>query len=91
MKTYPRFLGMMTVIALVLLFGTSCGPSTDPAVEAVLSGTINVKSPRFKALTPEQQAEVLRLAKERRRPILGDGQGYGPGNAFSKSSETSSR
>jgi hypothetical protein len=77
MKTDRRWRGVV-LIALVLWCVVSCGPSTDPAVEQVLSGTIDLESPQFKALTAAQQTEVLRQAKARSRPILGDGERYYP-------------
>jgi hypothetical protein len=86
MTTSTRWLGWM-VAALVLLLIASCGPSNDPAVEEVLSHTINIESARFKALTPEQQAAVLRRAKEKGRPIIGNAKRYYPGSLRSKPSQ----
>ena len=68
-----------------------CDPATDAAVEKVAKFGVNMHSDAYKALTPEQQKEALRLAKERNLPVIGDGERYGPGSVFSKSSDSSSR
>jgi hypothetical protein len=46
--------------------------SADPAVETLLKGGVRVYSDAFKALSPAQQAEVLRLAKARNQVVVGD-------------------
>ena len=77
--------------SLFALCVAACGPSTDPAVEKVVKYGVNMHSAPYKALTPDQQAEALRLAKERNLPIIGNGERYHPGNVFSSSSNASSR
>jgi len=83
MTTSIRGLGWTLVVAALFLI-TSCGPSSDAAVEQVAKYGVNMHSEAYQALTPAQQKEALRLAKERNKPIIGNGERYGPGHVFSK-------
>ena len=74
MKVWPGFIGLI-VLAAALLLIASCGPAGDPAVEAILEkGSVSREA--FQALSPEQKAELARLAKERHRVIIGDEERY---------------
>lgn len=84
MMTSIRWL-RWTVAAFVLLLIVSCGPSSDPAVEKVVKYGVSMHSDAYQALSPAQQAEALRLAKERNLPILGDAKRYYPGDIPLKS------
>ena len=77
MMTSIRGLGWTFVVAALFLIA-SCGPSSDAAVEKVAKYGVNMHSKAYKALTPAQQTEALRLAKERHLPIIGNGERYGP-------------
>jgi hypothetical protein len=66
----------LTMLAVIMSMMVACGPSSDAAVEKVLQGVVRVDSTDFKALTPAQQAEVLRLARARNQVVVGDEQRY---------------
>jgi hypothetical protein len=90
MMTSQRLLLGATLMILMLFCIASCGPSSDAAVEQVAKYGVNMHSEAYKALTPAQQAEALRLAKERNLPVIGDGERYGPGHVFSKTKTSAS-
>jgi hypothetical protein len=66
----------LTLLAVTMWMMVACSPSSDATVEKVLKGGVRVDSADFKALTPAQQADVFRLARERNRVVVGDEKRY---------------
>ena len=75
MIKWKRVIGL-TILAVAMSMMVACGPSSDAAVEKVLKGGVRVDSTDFKTLTPAQQADVFRLARERNRVVVGDEKRY---------------
>ena len=73
--TMTRWRGLigLTLLAVTMCMMVACGPSSgDAAVEQVLKNGVWLNSDDFKALTPAQQAQVLRLARERHQVVVGN-------------------